>query len=35
MLSAMGWTAVAFLVAAIVILVFTRGGSRAVHQRGV
>jgi predicted MFS family arabinose efflux permease len=35
MFTAMGWTAVAFLLAALVILVFTRGASQAVHQRGV
>jgi predicted MFS family arabinose efflux permease len=34
MLSAMGWTAVAFLVAALVILFFTRGDSQTTHPRG-
>jgi DHA1 family inner membrane transport protein len=35
MFTAMGWTAVAFLVAALVILVFTRGASQAMRARQV
>jgi DHA1 family inner membrane transport protein len=34
MLSAMGWTAVAFLTTALVILVFTHSDSRTAHPRG-
>ena len=33
MLSAMGWTAVAFLVVALVVLFFTRGGSQAMRRQ--
>jgi predicted MFS family arabinose efflux permease len=35
LLSAVGWTAVAFLVAALVILFFTRGASQAMRRREV
>jgi DHA1 family inner membrane transport protein len=35
LLSAMGWTAVAFLVAALVILFFTRSGSQAMRRQEV
>jgi MFS transporter, DHA1 family, inner membrane transport protein len=35
LLSAMGWTAVAFLVAALVILFFTRDGSQAMRRQEV
>ena len=35
LLNAVGWTAVAFMLLAVVILAFTRGGSQVAHPRGV